>query len=120
MLKTVAILKTLLEQIKILTISYLPPIMQIVKMSIFATRVISLFRPNIANKFNEYFTDIGPDLASLIDTSNKAPFDSYLNTPCSNSFLFQYTSPTDITKMICQLKPQSGAGYNNISSKLCY
>ena len=60
---------------------------------------------NFANKFNEYFTDIGLDLASSIDTSNKAPFDSYLNTPCSNSFLFQYTNPTDIAKIICQLKP---------------
>ena len=73
---------------------------------------------NIANKFNEYFTNIGPDLASSIDASNKAPFDSYLNTPCSNSFLFQYTNPADIAKIICQLKPKSSAGYDNISSKL--
>ena len=73
---------------------------------------------NIANKFNEYFTNIGPDLASSIDTSNKAPFDSYLNTPCSNSFLFQYTNPADIAKIICQLKPKSSAGYDNISAKL--
>ena len=73
---------------------------------------------NIANKFNEYFTNIGPDLASSIDTSNKAPFDSYLNTPCPNSFLFQYTDPADIAKIICQLKPKSSAGYDNISSKL--
>ena len=73
---------------------------------------------NIANKFNEYFTNKGPDLASSIDTSNKAPFDSYFNTPCSNSFLFQYTNPADIAKIICQLKPKSSAGYDNISSKL--
>ena len=73
---------------------------------------------NIANKFNEYFTDIGLDLASSIDTSNKAPFDSYLNAPCSNSFLFQYTNPTDIAKIICQLKPKSSAGCDNISFKL--
>ena len=44
---------------------------------------------NIANKFNEYFINNGPDLACSINTANKAPFDSYLNTPCSNSFLFQ-------------------------------
>ena len=25
---------------------------------------------NIANRFNEYFTDIGPDLARTINTSN--------------------------------------------------
>ena len=55
---------------------------------------------NIANKFNEYFTSIGPELARSINIAYKAPFDSYLITPCSNSFLFQYTSPTDIAKII--------------------
>ena len=73
---------------------------------------------NIANKFNEYLTNIGPDLARSINTANKAPFDSYLNTPCSNSFLFQYTNPTDIVKIIGQLKPKSSSGCDNISSKL--
>ena len=29
---------------------------------------------NIADKFNEYFTEIGPSLASEIDVSNKSPF----------------------------------------------
>ena len=51
---------------------------------------------NIAKKINECFTNIGPDLASSIDTANKAPFDSYLNTPCSDSFLFQYINSTGI------------------------
>ena len=68
--------------------------------------------------FNEYFTNIGPDLTCSINISNKAPFDSYLNTPCPNSSVFQYTNPTDIAKIIGQLKPQSSAGYYNISSKL--
>ena len=65
---------------------------------------------NIANKFNEYFTNIGPDLARSINTANKAPFDSYLKTPCSNSFLFQYTNPTDIAKTTCQLKHKQVQG----------
>ena len=29
---------------------------------------------NIADKFNEYFTEIGPSLAREIDVSNKSPF----------------------------------------------
>ena len=70
------------------------------------------------NKFNEYFTNIGPDLARSINTANKAPFDSYLNTPCSNSFLFQFTNPTDIAKIIGKLKLKSSSGYDYISSKL--
>ena len=73
---------------------------------------------NIANKFNKYFTNIGSDPARSINTGNKAPFDSYLNTPCSNSLLFQYTNATYVAKIIGQLKPKSSSGYDNISPKL--
>ena len=73
---------------------------------------------NIANEFNEFFTNIRLDQPRSINTSNKAPLDSYLDTPCSNSFFFRYTNPTDIVKVICQLKPKSSAGYINISSRL--
>ena len=38
---------------------------------------------NIADKFNEYFTQIGPSLANSIDISNKATFDTYLKKPIS-------------------------------------
>ena len=73
---------------------------------------------NIADKFNEYFTEIGPILARSIDTVNKAPFDSYLTTPCAASFNFTYISPDDIVKIIRNLRPKSSAGYDNISTKL--
>ena len=73
---------------------------------------------NIADKFNEYFTEIGPKLARSIDTVNKAPFDSYLTTPCVASFNFTYISPDDIAKFIRNLRPKSSAGYDNISTKL--
>ena len=36
----------------------------------------------IADKFNEYFTKIGPELASSIDTSHMIPFNDYLKSPC--------------------------------------
>ena len=35
----------------------------------------------IATKFNNYFTDIGNNLADKIDASNKHPFDHYLQSP---------------------------------------
>ena len=72
----------------------------------------------IADKFNEYFTKIGPELARSIDTSHKIPFDNYLNSPCQLSFQFQYTTPDSIEKIIGDLKPRSSAGYDNLSSKL--
>ena len=73
----------------------------------------------IADKFNEYFTKICPELASSIDTSHKIPFDDYLKSPCQLSFQFQYTTPDSIEKKnIGDLKPKSSTGYDNLSSKL--
>ena len=73
---------------------------------------------NIADKFNEYFTEIGPILARSIDTVNKTPFDSYITTPCAASFNFTYILPHDIVKIIRNLRPKSNAGDDNISTKL--
>ena len=73
---------------------------------------------NIADKFNEYFTEIGPKLAKSINTANKAPFNSYLTTPCPAAFNFAYTNPDDIEKIIRNLRSKSSAGCDNISTKL--
>ena len=72
----------------------------------------------IADKFNEYFTEIGPKLARSIDTTNKKPFNSYLTAPCAASFNFDYTNPDDIEKIVRNLRPKSSSGYDNISTKL--
>ena len=73
---------------------------------------------NIADKFNEYFTLIGPSLANSIDISNKATFDTYLKKPNSSFFQFEYTDVPSVQKIIKNLKPKSSAGHDNISSKL--
>ena len=73
---------------------------------------------NIADKFNEYFIEIGPSLASEIDVSNKSPFNTYLTSPCTSSFYFQYTNPYGILKIIQGLKSKSSAGYAHLSSKV--
>ena len=72
----------------------------------------------IADKYNEYFTKIGPKLARSIDTANKKPFNSYLTVPCAASFNFDFTNPDDIEKIIRNLRPKSSSGYENISTKL--
>ena len=72
----------------------------------------------IADKFNEYFTEIRPKLARSIDTANKKPFNSYLTAPCAASFNFDYTNLDDIEKIIRNLWPKSSSGYDNISTKL--
>ena len=73
---------------------------------------------NIADKFNEYFTEIGPSLASENDVSNKSPFNTYLTSPCTSSFYFQYTIPSGILKIIQGLKPKTSVGYDHLSSKV--
>ena len=73
---------------------------------------------NIAEKFNEYFTGIGPNLANEIDVSNKSPFETYLRAPSPSVFYFQYTEPKHVEKLIHSLKPKNSAGHDNISSKL--
>ena len=74
---------------------------------------------NIADKLNEYFTQIGPSLANLIEISNKATFDTYLKKPnfSESSFQFEYTDAPSLQK-IKNLKPKSSTGLDNISSKL--
>ena len=72
----------------------------------------------IDDKFNEYFTKIGPKLARSIDAANKVPFNSYLTTPCAASFNFAYTNPNGIGEIIRNLRPKSSAGHDNISTKL--
>ena len=56
---------------------------------------------NVADKFNDYF---------------KAPFNTYLSSPCTSSFHFQYTNPSHILKIIQGLKPKWSAGYDHLSS----
>ena len=73
---------------------------------------------NIADKFNEYFTKIGPSLGNSIDIADKATFDTYLKKPNSSSFQLQYTDAPSVQKIINNLKPKSSAGHDNISSKL--
>ena len=73
---------------------------------------------NIANKFNEYFTKIGPELARKIDTKNKLPYTTYLTKPCASSFEFMYTTPIEICNLIKKLKPKMSSGMDNIPLKL--
>ena len=71
----------------------------------------------IANAFNMYFTNIGPDLASKIK-SNDCHFTQYLSRPNENSMFFVSTHQFEIKEMVKKLKSKSSAGYDGISTKL--
>jgi endonuclease/exonuclease/phosphatase family metal-dependent hydrolase len=75
--------------------------------------------PNvIVNKFNLYFTNIGPKLAnSIVQPSNKS-FEDYLRDSINRSFEFQLVNENTVMKAIEGLKPKSSCGVDNISNKL--
>ena len=69
----------------------------------------------IANGFNDYFVNIGPGLASKINTSATS-YQSYLPESFNSSFFLQPTCENEIKKLICQLK-EGAAGNDGISPK---
>ena len=72
----------------------------------------------MADEFNYFFANIGSKLASTIDTSNKKPFNDYLNKIITSSFNFDLLSPNDTMKIIKSLKTKTSTGHDGISTKL--
>ena len=69
----------------------------------------------IASKFNNYFTNIGKNLADNIDTSNKHPFDHYLHSPSIYKFHFKQTNPNKIISVINNLPMKTSSAHDKIS-----
>ena len=72
----------------------------------------------MANEFNNFYANIGPQLASAIDTNNKAPFDSYMTTPAKTAFKFNPYTSNDTQKIIDSLKTKASTGNDGISVQL--
>ena len=71
----------------------------------------------ISNMFNEYFTNIGPKLASTV-TTNTGHFTQYLSNNHNKSFFFIPTNNGEILKVVQSLKPSKSCGHDEISVKL--
>ena len=71
----------------------------------------------IANGFNNFFSQIGPKLASEIGVSNVS-FETFLSEKSLNDFKFSRISEIDILKVCDQLKPKLSSGVDFISNKL--
>ena len=72
----------------------------------------------IANEFNKYFTEIGPNLADTISFPPNKSFKDYLNNTADNDFKFKKLSEKEIIEIIDSLKPKSSYGTDGISNKL--
>ena len=72
---------------------------------------------DIANGFNKFYTNIGPKLASQIDTSDTPNINPQFKS-IANSFYFYPTDDQEITRIIRLLKPKTSTGHDGISPKL--
>ena len=74
--------------------------------------------PNkIASKFNDYFANIGPQLAStIIHTGND--FSSYLRSANDKTCFFKPTNVSEIIKIIRKMGSRKSAGHDNINVDL--
>ena len=81
------------------------------------SRVVSDKR-EICERFNEFFTSIGPNLAEKIETGEKKRFDAYLKQRILTTFSFDLVDDNSITKYISYLASKDSAGHDGISLKL--
>ena len=71
----------------------------------------------IANEFNNFFTNIGPNLASEIKPINSDLLvTSFLLHSTELSFSFDLITPNDILEIIKNFKSKSSSGYDNLNS----
>ena len=74
---------------------------------------------DIANSFNEYFSNIGPNLSEKIDMSgNDMTYNDYLKNPVHSRFSFSPVSEKETLNIISKLKIKKSYGIDGISNVL--
>ena len=73
---------------------------------------------NIANKFNEYFTKIGPTLAANIKTYPNKTHHAFLTAPTENRLHFKQINEADVIKLLQQLPSKTSCGKDGMSTNL--
>ena len=73
---------------------------------------------DIANRFNNYFVNIGPNLAKKISKPANLSFKKFLKSPSSHLFKFDPVEHSDIIKVIDSLKNKSSFSHDRLSNKL--
>ena len=75
-------------------------------------------KKEIADAFNNYFIDIGPNLASKIIPPNDLHFTDFIRTNHTCRLRFNMIDELAIEKIINNMLPKQSCGYDNISLKL--
>ena len=74
---------------------------------------------DIANHFNNYFSNIGANLSSTIKLhDSNAAFTDYLNNPTDHRFTFSQINEPKVLSIINKLKNKTSSGKDGISNKL--
>ena len=73
---------------------------------------------DIANCFNNFFTDIGPKLANDITSPSNKAYTDFLREKIAHSFYFNTVTNDQVSKIVNKLKPKSSFGHDNISTIL--
>ena len=71
----------------------------------------------ISNQFNDFFVNVGPKLASNIQSTGKSYFE-YLKNPINSSMYMKPIVEMDITKIIEKFNPNKSAGDDNIGNSI--
>ena len=72
---------------------------------------------DIANNFYKYFSEVGPNLAAKIQSSNKS-FKDFLGAPNTEEFKFTEMSEIRILNFIKNMKPKLSFGEDCISNNV--
>ena len=75
-------------------------------------------KSTISNKFNEFYTNIGPNLAKEINIASSKSFRSYLKSSNEKNFDFVDVTEEIVYKIINNLKPKDSCGQDGLSSSL--
>ena len=73
---------------------------------------------DIANGFNQYYVNVGPQLADRIQTPQNKCFRDYLYNPSMHEFKFHEISSNMIIITIDSLKPKTSCGIDGASNQL--
>ena len=73
---------------------------------------------DIANCFNNFFTNFGPNLAKEIPTPPNKAYTDFLRERITFSFQFSTVSTDHLLKIITKLKPKTSSGHDKISTIL--
>ena len=72
--------------------------------------------PEISEKFNKYFAEIGLQISNIVYTNNASTFKAYLRNSVSQLIFLEPPEPNEILNIIRSLNIHKASGYDNISS----